>query len=207
MSGILRPSVSLSLSAADTIANAAIQAVSTLKTHKPMVVTVLDGAGGVLVQKRMDGCPDGAYRQFSYAKARTCIHLNTSSRTFREKYTAGGEAPKFTQAASMVSVMDGELIPVAGGVLVQSEGKPEINNQYPCRREKIVEPSSLIFYQIFVSHFLENKDGSTVGAVGVSGAAADEDEYLAWAGVQPLKEKGGLLTVPENHCCKTLKET
>jgi uncharacterized protein GlcG (DUF336 family) len=141
MSGILRPSVSLSLSAADTIANAAIQAASTLKTHKPMVVTVLDGAGGLLVQKRMDGCPDGAYRQFSYAKARTCIHLNTSSRTFREKYTSGGEAPKFTQAASMVSIMDGELIPVAGGVLIQSEGKPEMNSQYPCRRT-----SPLILY-------------------------------------------------------------
>eukprot|EP00980_Cylindrotheca_fusiformis_P002017 scaffold444_cov109-Cylindrotheca_fusiformis.AAC.14 len=169
MSGILRPSVSLSLSAADAIANGAIQAVSTLKTHKPMVVTVLDSAGGVLVQKRMDGCPDGAYQKFSYAKARTCIHLNSSSRTFREKYTAEGEPPKFTQAAAMVSVMEGELIPVAGGVLIQSE------------------------------------DGSTVGAVGVSGAAADEDEYLAWAGVQVLRDEGKLLTVPENHCCKTLK--
>lgn len=125
MSGILRPSMSLSLNAADAIANAAIQAVATLQKHKPMVVTVLDGVGGVLVQKRMDGCPDGAYRQFSYAKARTCIHLNTSSRTFREKYTGSGEAPKFTQAAAMVSVMEGELIPVAGGVLIQSEGTAE----------------------------------------------------------------------------------
>ena len=123
MSGILRTSASLSLKAADAIANAAIQAVSDLKTHKPMVVTVLDAAGGVLVQKRMDGCPDGAYQKFSYAKARTCIHLQASSRTFREKYTSGGDAPKFTQAASMVSVMNGELIPVAGGVLVVAEGE------------------------------------------------------------------------------------
>ena len=122
MTGILRTSASLSLSAADTIANASIDAVSNLKKHKPMVVTVLDAAGGVLVQKRMDGCPDGAYNKFSYAKARTCIHLQTSSRTFREKYTSGGEPPKFTQAASMVSVMERELIPVAGGVLVVAEG-------------------------------------------------------------------------------------
>ncbi|CAJ1951228.1 unnamed protein product [Cylindrotheca closterium] len=169
MSGILRTSASLSLNAADTIANASIKAVSNLKTHKPMAVTVLDAAGGVLVQKRMDGCPDGAYIKFSYAKARTCIHLQTSSRVFREKYTSGGEAPKFTQAASMVSIMEGELVPVAGGVLVVAE------------------------------------DGSAVGSVGVSGAAADEDEYLAWAGVQALKEEGGLGTVPENHCCTTLK--
>lgn len=123
MSGLLRTSASLSLSAADTIANASIAAVSNLKKYQPMVVTVLDSAGGVLVQKRMDGCPDGAYNKFSHAKARTCIHLQTSSRTFREKYTASGEPPKFTQAASMVSIMEGELVPVAGGVLVVSEGK------------------------------------------------------------------------------------
>ena len=49
-------------------------------------------------------------------------------------------------------------------------------------------------------------DGSTVGSVGVSGAAADEDEYLAWAGVQALKKDGGLSTIPENHRCTTLKE-
>ncbi len=83
---------------------------------------MLDSAGGVLVQKRMDGCPDGAYMKFSYAKARTCIHLQTSSRVFREKYTGSGEAPKFTQAAAMVTLMKDELVPVAGGVLIKAEG-------------------------------------------------------------------------------------
>eukprot|EP00581_Thalassiosira_minuscula_P002029 CAMPEP_0183736620 /NCGR_PEP_ID=MMETSP0737-20130205/49765_1 /TAXON_ID=385413 /ORGANISM="Thalassiosira miniscula, Strain CCMP1093" /LENGTH=127 /DNA_ID=CAMNT_0025970671 /DNA_START=27 /DNA_END=407 /DNA_ORIENTATION=+ len=127
------------------MANTAISSVSDLKTHKPMCVTVLDATGGILVQKRMDGCPDGAYVKFSYAKARTCIHLQSSSRAFREKYTGNsGNAAQFTQAASMVSVMEGGLVPVSGGVLVKSA------------------------------------DGSIVGAIGVSGAAADEDEYLAW---------------------------
>ena len=49
-----------------------------------------------------------------------------------------------------------------------------------------------------------NTDGSIVGSIGVSGAAADEDEYLAWKGVQAM-ESCGLQTVPENHCCTTLK--
>jgi len=169
MTSILQSSQSLTLSAADAMADAAIAAVSDLRTHKPMCVTVLDAAGGIIVQKRMDGCPDGAYRQFSYAKARTCIHLQSSSRTFREKYTGSGEAAKFTQAASMVSIMGGDLVPVAGGVLIRSG------------------------------------DGATVGAIGVSGAAADEDEYLAWKGVQAVKARGDLATVPESHCCKTLK--
>ena len=120
MTSILRTSTSINLSAADKMADAAIAAVADLKVHKPMCVTVLDSAGGVLVQKRMDNCPDGAYRKFSYAKARTCIHLQTSSGTFREKYTAEGNAAKFTQAASMVSIMEGDVVPVAGGVLIQS---------------------------------------------------------------------------------------
>jgi hypothetical protein len=48
-------------------------------------------------------------------------------------------------------------------------------------------------------------DGNTVGAVGVSGAAADEDEYLAWQGVKSVSEAAGLKTVPEEHSCTTLK--
>lgn len=169
---------SLNLAAADAISNGAIAAVTNLSNpHKAVCVTVLDSAGGILVQKRMDGCPDGAYRKFSYAKARTCVHLQTSSRQFRTKYTGSSsdsngevllaEPQKFTQAASMVSVMEGELIPVAGGILVQ------------------------------------NTDGYTVGAVGVSGAAADEDEYLALEGVKALGD-GSLETIPQGHSCSTL---
>ena len=50
-------------------------------------------------------------------------------------------------------------------------------------------------------------DGSIVGAIGVSGAAAAEDEYLAWKGVQAVQDQvGGVLTtVPKNHSCTTLK--
>mmetsp|Transcript_22622 Transcript_22622/g.56037 ORF Transcript_22622/g.56037 Transcript_22622/m.56037 type:complete len:173 (+) Transcript_22622:1061-1579(+) len=170
MSDLLRTSYSLNLAAADAMANAAIEAVADLEVYKPMAVTVLDSAGGVLVQKRMDGCPDGAYVKFSYAKARTCIHLQTSSRTFREKYTGGGEAPKFTQAAAMVTLMKDELVPVAGGVLIKAE------------------------------------DGSIVGSIGVSGAAAAEDEYLAWKGVQAINDAGFFSTIPATHSCTTLKE-
>ena len=168
---MLRTIRTINLSTADAIANASIASVSKLIKHKPMTVTVLDAAGGILVQKRMDGCPDGAYSKFSYAKAKTCILLQTSSGKFREKYTSSGEAPAFTQAASMVSLMGGELIPIAGGVLIL------------------------------------DKEGNTIGSVGVSGAAAAEDEYLAWKGVHDVIGSGGakgLTTIPENHSCTTL---
>jgi len=173
---MIRSSTSFTLQAADIIANGAVNAVKNLKKPSPMTVTVLDSAGSIIVQKRMDDCPAGAYVKFSFSKARTCIHLKSSSRSFRTKYTSDPALPgKFTQAAAMVSVMGDELIPVAGGVLVMGNGE-------------------------------------VLGAVGVSGAAADEDEYLAIMGVKALID-GGIADVdnnlmistdPPNHCCKTL---
>ena len=73
----------------------------------------------------------------------------------------------------MVSVMHGELIPVAGGILVRSA-----------------------------------VDGAVVGAVGVSGAAADEDEYLAIEGVRVAcnGDSSLLITEPPQHRCTTLLE-
>ena len=71
----------------------------------------------------------------------------------------------------MVSLMEGDLIPVAGGVLIKNA-----------------------------------EDGSIVGAIGVSGAAADEDEYLGIIGVANGQGSENLLTtVPPEHCCTTLK--
>ncbi|KAL7572812.1 hypothetical protein ACA910_014669 [Epithemia clementina (nom. ined.)] len=187
------PSFSLNLVAADAISNAAIAAVETLADPRPVCVTVLDSHGGLLVQKRMDGCPDGAYVRFSYAKARTCIHLQTSSRQMRLKYTGPAsdgtlaDPAKFTQAATMATIVPGELIPVAGGVLIQCQDDDTTDSG---------ATSSCI----------------TIGAVGVSGAAADEDEYLAIQGVvQGLVKNGNLgdtkiTTVPPEHCCTTLKK-
>jgi len=114
------------------------------------------------------GCPAGAYMKFSEIKARTCISLQSSSRSFREKYTGEGLAPKFTQANASVVVTDGNLIPVAGGVLVSDE------------------------------------KGQILGAVGVSGAAADEDEYIAMTGVKRTEGLEGCSTAPVDHCCNTL---
>ena len=168
---VLRSSKSLTLKAADVISNNVIHAVDKLQKYSPVCVTVLDSSGSVLVQKRMDGCPAGAYLQFSYTKAQTCINLETSTRHFRNKYL-GSEAgpPQFTQAASMVSVMGKNLIPIAGGVLVKNV-----------------------------------QDGEVVGAVGVSGASADEDEYLALQGIKAIQMDEMLTTIPEDHSCKTLK--
>ena len=44
-----------SLAMADSIASASIAAVNDLKKPSPVSVTVVDNAGDVIVQKRMDG--------------------------------------------------------------------------------------------------------------------------------------------------------
>lgn len=51
----------------------------------------------------------------------------------------------------------------------------------------------------------EASTGDIVGAVGVSGAAGDEDEFCALEGVTQCSLSGELQTVPEKHSCKTLK--
>lgn len=51
----------------------------------------------------------------------------------------------------------------------------------------------------------EASTGDIVGSVGVSGAAGDEDEYCALAGVKECSLAGDLQTIPEDHSCKTLK--
>lgn len=142
--------ISLNLQAADAICNGAIAAVSKLAAHNPVCVTVLDSHGGILVQKRMDDCPDGAHTKISLAKARTCIHLRTSSR----------QAEQFS-----FNTLLGEFCPIAGGVLI-----------------------------------LDRSSGATVGAIGVSGATADEDEYLALQGVRAVSSPDfDLQTVPNEE--------
>lgn len=50
---------------------------------------------------------------------------------------------------------------------------------------------------------ITSESGKVIGAVGVSGASADEDEYCAWKGITSSGFKG-IQTTPENHQCKTL---
>jgi len=47
-------------------------------------------------------------------------------------------------------------------------------------------------------------NGSTIGAVGVSGAAGDEDEYCAITAVAEVQL--GLQTIPAQHSCSTVRD-
>ena len=56
----------------------------------------------------------------------------------------------------------------------------------------------------FPGGILLKVSGSIIGAVGVSGASGDEDEYCAIRGV--VESGLGISTVPENHSCTTVKD-
>ena len=53
---------------------------------------------------------------------------------------------------------------------------------------------------------IKNKDGQIIGAVGISGASADEDEYCALMAVQQNPSMKDCVTVPAQHSCTTLKK-
>lgn len=52
---------------------------------------------------------------------------------------------------------------------------------------------------------IRNLKGKIIGAVGVSGASADEDEYCALNAIQKHPKLKGFATVPEKHVCTTIK--
>jgi len=155
----------MNLELADKLADRVIE---TAKRNgfAPIVVSVLDSNANQIVQKRMDGPVHAAFPEFSRAKAFTCVTMKTSSREFRDKYTADGDPAKMLQLTSMMSIADMAAFP--GGVLVK------------------------------------NMSGDVVGAIGVSGAAGDEDEYCA---LRSVWDSGlGLTTQPTEHSCATAKE-
>ncbi|KAL3775405.1 hypothetical protein HJC23_004158 [Cyclotella cryptica] len=157
------------LEMADVLANGVVKCVKRNR-FSPVVINVVDHNANVLVQKRMDGCVHAGIPEFSYAKAYTCIAMNLSSRSFRDKYTTENNPSKIAQLSSMISVAGGggKMACFPGGVL------------------------------------LKDQNNLVVGAIGVSGASGDEDEYVAlksaWESGLPLN------TEPNEHSCSTAND-
>ena len=93
----------MNLQIADALSNSIISTVLR-NNFAPIVVTILDTRGKVLVQKSMDNCIGPAFHDFSYAKAYTCVALNVSSREFRDKYTIDNDPGKIAQCNSMMAI-------------------------------------------------------------------------------------------------------
>jgi hypothetical protein len=63
----------------------------------------------------------------------------------------------------------------------------------------------IIDVSFVVGVLIRDQDGRILGSVGVSGAAADEDEYIALQGVALTVGLRTCKTEPNQHSCTTLK--
>ena len=77
---------------------------------------------------------------------------------------------------SMVAISGNQMAPFPGGIVLKARNSSD-----------------------------DDDDGCVIGAVGVSGAAGDEDEYCAITAVQEANIPG-LMTVPAEHSCTTANE-
>lgn len=122
----------------------------------------------------MDGCPHIAYPKISRAKANTCVAVKSSSRAYGAKYLIGKD-----------------------GAPVGAEVFARVLNQI-----NIVDGNMAAFQGGVLIR--EKESGVIVGSVGVSGAAGDEDEFCALAGVKECMLADQLVTEPLEHSCKTI---
>ena len=157
----------LSMEQADRIASAAADCAKRNRFN-PVAIHVIDTAGDVIVSKTMDGCPKKGIPEFAYGKAYSAISMQSSSRTFRDKYTAAGDVARYTQMLGMIANSGNKMNTAPGGVV------------------------------------LKTAEGQVIGAVGVSGAAGDEDEYCAMRGV--IEANLDVVMEPSEHCCTTHKD-
>jgi len=141
----------------------------------PVAICVMDPSGHEIVTKRMDGCPAMVYPKISHAKANTCVSTKSSSRAYGAKYLKGADGGE-VGPSTFARVIN--QISIVGGDMAAFQGG------------------------IIVK---EKSTGDIVGSVGVSGAAGDEDEFCALEGVKQCSMATELITVPDNHSCKTAK--
>mmetsp|Transcript_16525 Transcript_16525/g.22646 ORF Transcript_16525/g.22646 Transcript_16525/m.22646 type:complete len:175 (-) Transcript_16525:73-597(-) len=145
------------------------------QSFKPISVCVLDPAGHAIVTKRMDGCPAIAFPKISHAKANTCVATKISSRAYGQKYLKGKDGA-----------------PVTPDVFTRV-----LNQIGTLDGEVATFPGGVLIR--------DRDSGDIVGAVGISGAAGDEDEYCAIMGVRGCSVAEELITEPAEHSCKTAK--
>jgi uncharacterized protein GlcG (DUF336 family) len=94
---------------------AAAREFSAQQTFKPLLVTVLDAGGHVVVAEREDGASIGRF-DIAYGKAHGAIALGLGSRAIMNR---AEQQAYFVAAAGMA--IGGHLVPVPGGVLIRTE--------------------------------------------------------------------------------------
>lgn len=115
---------SLNLESADDIANKVIE-VCKINNFKEISVCIVDPMSNIIVQKKMDKCPCGIYPKFAFSKAFTSSAMMMPSNNFAKKY-ASEDPEQMFKGLAMMSVGDGKIGPLPGGVLIKKKGSNEI---------------------------------------------------------------------------------
>lgn len=68
----------------------------------------------------MDGCSKQGIPEYAYGKAYSAVCMKSSSRAFRDKYTADGDPGRFTQMLAMVANTNNKMNSAPGGVVLKT---------------------------------------------------------------------------------------
>ena len=112
-----RSTRTLTLEAADEISNKIIDCCRK-NQFNPLTITIVDASSNIILQKRMDGCPSGAFDKFSQAKATAAASLMIPSRNFSKKYAVDDHS-KMLQGISMVGLTNNTIAPFPGGIVLR----------------------------------------------------------------------------------------
>ena len=187
--------------------------------------TAITLATGAVVQDAGEETTSDSTATFPYVRILTLAHADAISNKVIECCKRNGFNPIAVfvldaWGSPLVSKrMDGAS-PVGGADFAKAKAYSCIVNKYPSRlfRDRYTETdSSAKFCQMttmvavsgnqmapFPGGILLKVGGCIVGAVGVSGAAGDEDEYCAIRGV--VEAGFGIETVPAKPTCDTMKD-
>lgn len=115
---------SLNLDSADDIVNKVIEVCK--KNHfKEISVCIVDPMSNIIVQKKMDKCSSGIYPKFAFSKAFTSSAMMMPSNNFAKKYATEDPEQMF-KGLAMMSIGDGKIGPLPGGVLIKKKETNEI---------------------------------------------------------------------------------
>jgi uncharacterized protein GlcG (DUF336 family) len=208
----------LSLKVADEIAALAVQTAQR-NAFPPIAVCVMDVSGNPIVTKRMDSCPVSKVERKERCKdrqLRVCFmehgqvtFVPTSPVNNNLLYTIFILQPSAFPRMAVLKAstcINMKMSTRAYGekYLLKEGATPDafcrlLNQMSAVPGDAIALPGGILLRSNDLAH-------SVLGAVGVSGAAAEEDEYVALRAVQLSTIAREVKVEPSWHSCSTIKE-
>jgi uncharacterized protein GlcG (DUF336 family) len=132
----------------------------------------------------------------------TCIKSSSHHISVRCTLTQPLAYPKISEAKARACISTNMSSRAYGSKYLSVDGTPD-------EFVRLVNQISTMGGQVAAfpgGVLVRNKeDRQILGAVGVSGAAGAEDEYIAWRAIHSCSAGEDIITEPEQHSCTTAK--